>query len=99
MIGVSDLLARIHVDKHGHWSLFRLTITCSHAFVLCDLSHLDLRQSGPRCAGAKRRKTMKLSKPIPLWLTIDVLIVVVGLGLIALGIVIASSRIFNASVF
>ena len=76
-----------------------MTINCSHAFVLCDLPHLGLRRSGPRCAGAKRRMTMKISKPIPLWLTIDVLIIVVGLGLIALGIVIASSRIFNASVF
>jgi hypothetical protein len=42
---------------------------------------------------------MKPSKPIPRWLTIDVLIVVVGLGLIAIGIVTASSRIFNAPVF
>ena len=42
---------------------------------------------------------MKTSKQIPVWLTIDVLIIVVGLGLIALGIVIASSRIFDASVF
>jgi len=24
VIGVSDLLARIHVDRHGHWSLFSL---------------------------------------------------------------------------
>ena len=71
----------------------------SHAFVRCDLPHLDLRRSGPQCTGAKRRKTMKTSKQIPLWLTIDVLIIVVGLGLIALGTVIASSRILNASVF
>jgi hypothetical protein len=42
---------------------------------------------------------MKPLKPIPRWLTIDVLIIVVGLGLIALGTVIASSRILNASVF
>jgi hypothetical protein len=61
----------------------------------CDLPYLDLRRSGPRCAGAKRRKTMKTSKQIPLWLTIDVLIIVVGLGLIALGIMIASERIFG----
>ncbi len=71
---------------------------CSHAFVLCDLSHLGLRRSGPRCAGAKRRKTMKPSKPIPLWLTIDVLIIVVGLGLIALGIFTAAARIFGTPV-
>ena len=34
-----------------------------------------------------------------LWLTIDVLIIVVGLGLIALGTVITSARIFGAPVF
>jgi hypothetical protein len=38
---------------------------------------------------------MKPSKQIPLWLTIDVLIVVVGLGLIALGIFTATARIFG----
>jgi hypothetical protein len=38
---------------------------------------------------------MKTSKQIPLWLTIDVLIIVVGLGLIALGIIIAAERIFG----
>jgi hypothetical protein len=42
---------------------------------------------------------MKPSKPIPLWLTIDVLIIVAGLGLIALGTVITSARIFGAPVF
>jgi len=36
---------------------------------------------------------MKTSKQIPLWLTIDVLIIVVGLGLIALGIFTAAARI------
>ena len=30
---------------------------------------------------------MKQSKQIPLWLTMDVLIIIVGMGLIALGIV------------
>jgi hypothetical protein len=59
----------------------------------CDLPHLDLRRFGPRCAGAKRRKTMKTSRQIPLWLTIDVLIIIVGLGSIALGIIIAAERI------
>ena len=41
---------------------------------------------------------MKTSKQIPLWLTIDVLIIVVGLGLIALGIFIAAARISGAPV-
>jgi hypothetical protein len=41
----------------------------------------------------QRRKTMKTSKQIPLWLTIDVLIIIVGLGSIALGIIIAAERI------
>ena len=41
---------------------------------------------------------MKTSKQIPLWLTIDVLIVVVGLGLIALGIFTAAARIFGTPV-
>jgi hypothetical protein len=44
-------------------------------------------------AGAKRRKTMKTSRQIPRRLTIDVLISIVGLGLIALGIIIAAERI------
>jgi len=72
---------------------------CSHAFVFCDLPHLGVCSPGSRCAGAKRRRTMKPLKPIPRWLTIDALIILVGLGLIALGTVIASSRILNASVF
>ena len=71
---------------------------CSHAFVFCDLSHLGLCRSGSRCAGAKRRRTMKPLKPIPRWLTIDVLIIVVGLGLIALGIFTAAARIFGTPV-
>ena len=74
------------------------TSAASHAFVRCDLPHLDLRRSGPQCTGAKRRKTMKTSKQIPVWLTIDVLIIVVGLGLIALGIFTAAARIFGAPV-
>jgi hypothetical protein len=73
-------------------------LLASHAFVRCDLPHLDLRRSGPQCTGAKRRKTMKTSKQIPLWLTIDVLIIVVGLGLIALGIFTAAARIFGTPV-
>ena len=38
---------------------------------------------------------MKQLKQVPLWLTIDALIIIVGLGLIALGIVVASSRILG----
>jgi hypothetical protein len=41
---------------------------------------------------------MKQSKQFPIRLTIDALIVIVGMGLIALGIVIASSRILGTSV-
>jgi hypothetical protein len=41
---------------------------------------------------------MKPWKQIPMRLTIDVLIVIVGLGLIALGIVIATARIFGTPV-
>jgi hypothetical protein len=41
---------------------------------------------------------MKQSKQIPLRLTIDVLIVIVGIGLVAFGIVVASSRIFEVQV-
>ena len=80
----------------SRWRAFFLL--ASHAFVRCDLPHLDLRRSGPQCTGAKRRKTMKTSKQIPLWLTIDVLIIVVGLGLIALGIFTAATRIFGTPV-
>ena len=78
----------------SRWRAFFML--ASHAFVRCDLTHLDLRRSGPQCTGAKRRKTMKTSKQIPLWLTIDVLIIVVGLGLIALGIF--TARIFGTPV-
>ena len=49
-------------------------------------------------AGTKRRRTMKQLKQVPLWLTIDALIIIVGLGLIALGIVVASSRILGVPV-
>jgi len=80
----------------SRWRAFFML--ASHAFVRCDLTHLDLRRSGPQCTGAKRRKTMKTSKQIPLWLTIDVLIIVVGLGLIALGIFTAAARISGAPV-
>jgi hypothetical protein len=73
-------------------------LPASDAFVRCELPHLDLRRSGLQCSGAKRRKTMKTSKQIPLWLTIDVLIIVVGLGLIALGIFTAAGRIFGTPV-
>ena len=38
---------------------------------------------------------MKPSKPIPMRLKIDVLISIVGLGLIALGIVTAAARFFG----
>jgi hypothetical protein len=41
---------------------------------------------------------MKPSKPIPMRLKIDVLISIVGLGLIALGIVTATARIFGTPV-
>ena len=41
---------------------------------------------------------MKPSKQIPRRLTINVLISIVGLGLIALGIVIATARIFGTPV-
>jgi len=73
---------------------------CSRAFVFCDLPHLDLRRSGPRCGGAKRRKTMteKPSKQIPQWLTIDVLIIVIGLVIIAGGIWITNARISGVPV-
>ena len=71
---------------------------CSHAFMLCDLSHLSLRRSGPRYAGAKRRKTMKPSKQIPMRLTIDVAIILVGLAIIAGGIWITNARIFGMPV-
>jgi hypothetical protein len=38
---------------------------------------------------------MKQSKQVLLRLTIDTLIIIVGIGLIALGIVVASSRILS----
>jgi NAD/NADP transhydrogenase alpha subunit len=41
---------------------------------------------------------MKHSKQIPMRLKIDVLIIIVGLGVIALGIVITTARILGASV-
>jgi hypothetical protein len=72
-------------QQNGHYS---------HAFVRCKLPHMDLRCSGPPCAGAKRRRTMKPSKR----LKIDVLISIVGLGLIAFGIVTAAARIFGMPV-
>ena len=42
---------------------------------------------------------MKPSKQIPLWLTIDVLIIVVGLVIIAGGIWITNARIFGVPVY
>ena len=62
------------------------------------MPHFNLRRSGPRCGGAKRRKTMTEKKPsrqIPLWLTIDVLIILVGLVIITGGIWITNARIFG----
>ena len=50
------------------------------------------------CAGAKRRRTMKPSKQIPTRLKIDVLIIIVGLGVIALGIVTTTARILGTPV-
>ena len=67
----------------------------SHAFVRCDLPHVVLRCSGPSLCRGQEAQDMKPSKPIPLWLTIDGLIIIVGMGLIALGIAIASSRILG----
>jgi hypothetical protein len=48
-------------------------------------------------SGAKRRKTMtkKPSKQIPRWLTIDVMIILVGLVIITGGIWITNARIFG----
>ena len=69
-----------------------------HAFVRCDLYHLGLCCSGPPCVGAKRRMTMKPSKQIPVRLRINVLIVIVGLGVVALGLVTTTARILGTSV-
>jgi hypothetical protein len=49
------------------------------------------------CRG-QEAQDMKPSKPIPMRLKIDVLISIVGLGLIALGIVTATARIFGTPV-
>ena len=64
------------------------------------MPHFNLRRSGPRCGGAKRRKTMteKPSKQIPRWLTIDVMIILVGLVIITGGIWITNARIFGMPV-
>ena len=66
----------------------------------CGVTCLTSSYAAPvhHCAGAKRRRTMKHSKQIPTRLKIDVLIVVVGLGLIALGIVTTTARILGTSV-
>ena len=70
----------------------------SHDFVRCNLAHVGLRCSGPPCAGAKRRRTMKTSKQIPRRLKIDVMISIVGLGLIALAVVTTTARILDVPV-
>jgi hypothetical protein len=49
------------------------------------------------CRG-QEAKTMKPSKQIPMRLTINVLISIVGIGLIALGIVTATARILGTPV-
>ncbi len=49
------------------------------------------------CRG-QEAQDMKPSKQLPTWLKIDVLIIVVGLGVIALGIVITTARILGTSV-
>ena len=68
----------------------------NHAFVRCNLPHINLRFSGPSLCRGQEAQDMKPSKPIPLWLTIDALIIIVGMGLIALGISVASLRIFGS---
>ena len=67
----------------------------------CDLLHLNLRRSDPGCGGANRRETMteKPSKQIPRWLTIDVLIILVGLVIITGGIWITNARIFGVPIY
>jgi hypothetical protein len=98
VFGDADGARYSHVHSLPSTPLTQRNAHCSHDFVRCDLPHLDLRRHGPQYTGAKRRKTMKTSKQIPLWLTIDVLISIVGLGLIALGIVTATARIFGTPV-
>jgi hypothetical protein len=70
----------------------------SHDFVPCDLPHVGLRCSGPPLCHGQEAQDMKPSKQIPMRRKIDVLIIIVGLGVIALGIVITTARIFGTPV-
>jgi hypothetical protein len=69
-----------------------------HAFVLRGVTCFTSTCAAPNhdVAGLKRRKTMTEKPPrqIPLWLTIDVLIILVGLVIITGGIWITTTRIF-----
>ena len=75
---------------------------CSHAFVLRRVTCLTSVSVSPvhDAPGLKGAGTMteKPSRQIPLWLTIDVVIILIGLVIIAGGIWITGARIFGVPV-
>ncbi len=79
----------VNREQTGHYS---------HDFVRVTSPHVGLRCSGPPLCWGEEAQDMKPSKQIPMRRKIDVLRIIVGLGVIALGIVTTTARILGTSV-